>query len=100
MRLSKDMNFHMTLAEISSQPINIWVLRYLLDFLYLRFEKEQIFSRPQESSAVEHQKIYDCIIAGNTREAKKAVRDHIRSVKKNMLEDLQNRMIESEEIEI
>ena len=100
MRLSKDMNFHMTLAEISSQSISIRMLRYLLDFLYLRFEKEQIFSRPQESSAVEHQKIYDCIMARNSREAGKAVRNHIRSVKDNVMEDLRNRLEDSEEIEI
>lgn len=99
-RLSKDMNFHMTLAEISSQSISIRVLRYLLDFLYLRFEKEQIFSRPQESSAVEHQKIYDCIMARNSREAGKAVRNHIRNVKDNVMEDLRNRLEDSEEIEI
>ena len=100
MRLAKDMNFHMTLAEISSQSISIRVLRYLLDFLYLRFEKEQIFSRPQESSAVEHQKIYDCIMARNSREAGKAVRNHIRSVKDNVMEDLRTRLEDSEEIEI
>lgn len=100
LRLSKDMNFHMTLAEISNQSISIWMLRYLLDFLYLRFEKEQIFSRPQASAAVEHQKIFDSIVAGDTRKAIKAMREHIRSVKKNVLEDLQNRMIEPEEIEI
>jgi len=100
MRIAKDMNFHMTLAEISSQSISIRVLRYLLDFLYLRFEKEQIFSRPQESSAVEHQEIYDCIMARNSREAGKAVRNHIRSVKDNVMEDLRNRLEDSEEIEI
>ena len=99
-RLAKDMNFHMTLAEISGQSTSIWVLRYLLDFLYLRFEKEQIFSRPQESSAVEHQKIYDCIMARNSREAGKAVRNHIRSVKDNVMEDLRNRLEDSEKIEI
>ena len=76
------------------------MLRYLLDFLYLRFEKEQIFSRPQESSAEEHQKIFGAIIAGNTREAKKAMKDHIRSVKDNVMQDLRDRMRETEEIEI
>ena len=100
LRLSKDMNFHMTLAEISGQSLSIWMLRYLLDFLYLRFEKEQIFSRPQESAAVEHQKIFDALAAGKTREAKKAVRDHIRSVKDNVMEDLRNRILETEKIEI
>ena len=100
LRLSKDMNFHVTLAEISKQSLSIWMLRYLLDFLYLRFEKEQIFSRPQESSADEHQRIFDAIIAGNTREAKKAMKNHIRSVKDNVMQDLRNRMRETEEIEI
>ena len=95
LRLAKDMNFHMTLAEISNQSISIWMLRYLLYFLYLRFEKELIFSRPQESAAVEHQTILDCIMARNALKAKKAMQDHLRSVKKNVLEDLQNRMMES-----
>jgi DNA-binding GntR family transcriptional regulator len=100
LRLSKDMNFHMTLAEISNQSISVWMLRYLLDFLYLRFEKEQIFSRPQASAAVEHQKIFDFIVAGDTRAAGKAMREHIRSVKKNVLKDIQSRMNESDDIEI
>ena len=100
LRLSKDMNFHMTMAEISNQSVSIWILRYLLDFLYLRFEKEQIFSRPQESAAVEHQKIFDCIIAGDTREAGKAMREHIRSVRDNVMKDLRNRLRETENIEI
>ena len=76
------------------------MLRYLLDFLYLRFEKEQIFSRPQESAAAEHQKIFDAITAGKVREAQKSMRNHIRSVKGNVMEDLQNRNRETEEIVI
>ena len=100
LRLSKDMNFHVTLAEISKQSLSIWMLRYLLDFLYLRFEKQQIFSRPQESAAVEHQKIFDALAAGKISEAKKAMRDHIRSVKDNVMEDLRNRILETEKIEI
>ncbi len=100
LRLSRDMNFHMTLAEISNQSLSTWMLRYLLDFLYLRFEKEQIFSRPQASAAVEHQKIVETYSAGNTREAKKAMRDHIRSVKDNVMKDLRNRILETEKIEI
>ena len=100
LRLAKDMNFHMALAEISNRSISVWMLRYLLDFLYLRFEKAQTFSRPQESSAVEHQRIYDRIIARDIRGAKMAMRDHIRSVRDNVMEDLRNRIAETEEIQI
>lgn len=80
--------------------MNIWLLRYFLDFLYLRFEKEQIFSRPQESAALEHQTIVDCILARNSTGAKKAIREHFRNVKKNVMRDLRNRLKETEEIEI
>jgi DNA-binding GntR family transcriptional regulator len=100
LRLAKDINFHITLAEISIQSITVWMLRYLLDFFYLRFEKERIFSRPQESSAAEHQKICDSLMERNVGAAGKAMRDHIRSVKNNVLEDLHNRLKVSEEIEI
>ena len=90
----------MTLAEISHQSLSIWMLRYLLDYKYLRFEKEQIFLRPQESKAHEHQLICDRIIARDTLGAKKAMRNHIRSVRNNVLNDLQTRLRQTEEIEI
>ena len=47
---------------------------YLLDFLYLRFEKDQIFSRPQEPAAAERQKIVDALLSRNARAAKKVMR--------------------------
>ena len=92
LRLAKDINFHITLAEISIQSITVWMLRYLLDFFYLRFEKERIFSRPQASSAAEHQKICNSVMERNVGAARKAMRDHIRNVKNNVLEDLHNRL--------
>lgn len=39
-RLAKDIQFHLTLAEASEESISVQILRYLLDFLYLRFEQE------------------------------------------------------------
>jgi DNA-binding GntR family transcriptional regulator len=100
LRLAKDINFHITLAEISNRPLSIRILRYLLDFLYLRFEKELIFSRPQETAIREHQKIVDAIIARQTRAAQRAMRDHIRNIQNNVLQDLKTRLLESEEIQI
>ena len=100
LRLARDIHFHMTLAEISRRPLSIWILRYLLDFLYLRFEKDLIFSRPQETADREHQKIFDAIVAGKTRTAQKAMREHIRNIRSNVLVGLKARLIESERIEI
>ena len=100
LRLARDINFHITLAEISNRPLSIRILRYLLDFLYLRFEKELIFSRPQETAIREHQKIVDAIISRQARTAQRAMRDHIRNIRNNVLQDLKTRVWESEEIQI
>ena len=100
LRLARDINFHITLAEISNRPLSIRILRYLLDFLYLRFEKELIFSRPQETAIREHQKIVDAIISRQARTAQRAMRDHIRNIRNNVLQDLKTRLWESEEIQI
>jgi len=100
LRQAKDMNFHMTLATISEQTISIWILRYLLDFLYLRFEQELIFSRPLESAAIEHQRIFDYVVAKETPLASEAMRDHIRNVRANALEGLKSRLEHAEEIDI
>lgn len=100
LRLAKDINFHITLAEISNRPLSIRILRYLLDFLYLRFEKELIFSRPQETAIREHQRILDAVLARQARAAQRAMRDHIRNIRNNVLQDLKTRLLESEEIQI
>jgi DNA-binding GntR family transcriptional regulator len=100
LRLSKDMNFHMTLAEMSGEAITIRLLRYLLDFLYLRFEQELIFSRPQKSAAGEHQRICERIFARDVSGACEAMRHHIHSIRDNALRGIQKRLKETEEIDI
>jgi DNA-binding GntR family transcriptional regulator len=99
LRLAKDINFHMKLAEFSGQRLSIWILRYLFDFLYLRFGQELIFSRPQESAGLEHQAIFDAVAARDISAARKAMRRHIRNVRDNALEGIQNRLLEASQID-
>ena len=99
LRLAKDINFHMTLAGLSDQRLSIWILRYLFDFLYLRFGQELIFSRPQENAGLEHQAIFDAVAARDVSAARKAMRRHIRNIRNNALEGMQNRLAEAEEID-
>ena len=99
LRLAKDINFHMTLAEFSDHRLSIWILRYLFDFLYLRFGQELIFSRPQESVGLEHQAIFDAVVARDLSVARKAMRRHIRNIRNNALEGIQNRLAEAEQID-
>jgi DNA-binding GntR family transcriptional regulator len=99
LRLAKDINFHMTLADFSDQRISIRILRYLFDFLYLRFGQELIFSRPQESAGLEHQAIFDAVATRDVSAARKAMRRHIRNIRNNALEGMQNRLAEAEQID-
>jgi len=99
LRLAKDINFHMTLAGLSDQHLSIRILRYLFDFLYLRFGQELIFSRPQESAGLEHQAIFDAVAARDVSAARKAMRRHIRNIRNNALEGMQNRLAEAEQID-
>jgi len=68
--------------------------------MYLRFEKELIFSRPQETAIREHQSIFDAVMARQTRATQRAMRDHISNIHDNVLQDLKTRLLESEEIQI
>ena len=100
LRLAKDINFHMTIAEITERELTIRMLRQLFDFLYLRFGQELIFSRPQDNAEREHQAIYDAIAAGRTNTAQEAMRHHIHSIRSNALEGIKNRLEEVAQIEI
>ena len=91
-RLSKDMNFHLTLAAISKQKIYVRLLRYLIDFLYLRFDQELIFSQPWDKADSEHQAIFDCVVARDVKAACDAMAQHIRTIRYNAMEGLQNRL--------
>lgn len=93
-RLAKDMNFHLTLAVISKQKIYVRILRYLLDFLYLRFNQELIFSRPWDKADQEHKSIFDSIVARDAQAACDAMTRHIRNIRDNALEGLQDRLKE------
>ena len=99
LRLAKDINFHMTLVGLSGQRLSIRILRYLFDFLYLRFGQELIFSRPQESAGLEHQAIFDAVAARDVSAARKAMRRHIRNIRNNALEGMQNRLAEADQID-
>jgi DNA-binding GntR family transcriptional regulator len=93
-RQEKDINFHLTLASISKQPICERILGYLLDFLYLRFEQEFIFSRPWDRADEVHRAIYKSVTERDVDAACDAMRNHLVSVKNNSLEGLENRLEE------
>jgi len=98
LKLVKDIQFHMSMAELSGQNLSILILRYLFDFLYLRFGQELIFSRPSEDSADAHTAIFNAIKAKDTETATMVLRKHIEDIHRNALDGIQHRLSEVEEI--
>ena len=98
LKLVKDIQFHMTIAQLSGQNLSILILRYLFDFLYLRFGQELIFSRPSEDSADAHTAIFDAIKSKDVETATSVLKDHIKDIHINALDGIQERLSEVEDI--
>ncbi len=96
-RVSKDVQFHMNLAELSQNRTQTRALRQLFDLLYLKYGGDVLFNKymqPNEfkahitDTASCHQQIYDAIIDGDLKSAKDAMSRHIRTVKDDVLSGL------------
>ena len=98
LRIVKDIQFHMIMAELSGQSLSVQMLRHLFDFLYLRFSQELIFSRPSENSVADNTAIYKAIQNRDVKKATRALKEIISVTHKNALEGLQDRLADSEEV--
>ncbi len=98
LKLVKDIQFHMSLAELSRQNLSIGILKHLFDFLYLRFGQELIFSRPSEDSASAHTAIFDAVKSRDIDTATMVLKKHIEEIHKNALDGIEERLLGVEAI--
>jgi DNA-binding GntR family transcriptional regulator len=84
-RLSKDMEFHLVLAELSGNRIQINTLKFLFDLLYLKYRGNILFVTPMETVDAEHIRLYDDIAAANIENAQAVLAQHILNVKKHAI---------------
>ena len=98
LKLVKDIQFHMSIAECSGRKLSILMLRHLFDFLYLRFSQELLFSRPWEDAAEAHTRIYKAIVDRDTDRAATLLAAHITSIHQNAMEGIGDRLSGHEEI--
>ena len=80
-RLLKDMEFHLTLAELSGAAIQVNALRSIFDLLYLKYRGNILFITPMETVDSEHIKLYESIAAADLDGAIKVLTQHITNVK-------------------
>ncbi len=84
-RLLKDMELHLTLAQLSGNKIRINTLKALFDLLYLKYRGNILFVTPMETVDAEHQKLYEDIASGNLEGAQTILSQHISNVKKHAI---------------
>jgi len=80
-RLIKDMELHLTLAELSENQIRIQTLKSLFDLLYLKYRGNILFVTPMETVDAEHVRLYEDIASGNLEGAQAVLGQHIANVK-------------------
>ncbi len=84
-RLLKDMELHLTLAQLSGNQIRINTLKALFYLLYLKYRGNILFVTPMETVDAEHQKLYEDIASGNLEGAQTILSQHISNVKKHAI---------------
>lgn len=87
-RLLKDMEFHLTLAELSGCVIQVKTLRSLFDLLYLKYRGNILFVTPMDKVDAEHRNLYDQILESDSAGASEILKHHISNVKEYALESI------------
>jgi DNA-binding GntR family transcriptional regulator len=96
-RLSKDMQFHLELAACAGTRVQQQSLRNLFDLLYLKYGANVLFATDMRAAGAAHQGLFDAIQGGDRRQAVRALRVHIRAVKKHVLSGVR-RLVEARDI--
>jgi len=87
-RLRRDMEFHLTLAELSGNRVHCKILRDLFDLLYLKYSGNVLFSTSMDSADADHQALFDSIAGGDLKTARRTLSGHIRRVREHVLRGL------------
>ena len=85
-RLFKNKEFHLSLASLSNKTTQLNVLRNIFDILFLKYGGNHGSVEPMDLVEDEHEKIFECVVAGDSKFAKKILHKHIVNVKRQVLE--------------
>jgi DNA-binding GntR family transcriptional regulator len=86
--LHRDMEFHLTLAQLSGNQVHCRILRDLFDLLYLKYSGNVLFSTSMDSADADHQALFDSIAGGDLKTARRTLSGHIRRVREHVLKGL------------
>jgi DNA-binding GntR family transcriptional regulator len=98
-RLIRDMEFHLTLAELSGNRIQLQTLRLLFDLLYLKYGGNLLFSTSMDKADTAHRELFTHICDRNLAEAEAVLSGHIQRVKRHVIDGLERMMKEKDKAE-
>jgi DNA-binding GntR family transcriptional regulator len=99
-RLLKDIELHLTLASLSGGKMSRRMLCELFDLLYLKYRAGTLFPRPKEDVGVDHQEIFDAVVARDLKRAQEAMSRHLGNVREHVLGGLRRNMEEKETLDL
>lgn len=91
LRLVKDIQFHMAIAELSGQQISINYLKHLFDIIYLRSGQGLMLMRPYEDASQNHIEIFEAIRKRDKPLAIEKLKAHLNKVCHNAREGFNNK---------
>jgi DNA-binding GntR family transcriptional regulator len=95
-RMLRDKEFHLTLAALAHQPIQLQTLQTLFDLLHLRYRAGLLYVTSNLPVDADHQKLFDAFVAGDLKRSQKILGEHIAHVKKHALKSLERMMQEKQ----
>jgi DNA-binding GntR family transcriptional regulator len=93
-RLLRDMEFHLTLSELSERKVQHQTLTNLFDLLYLKYGGGFLFSSSMDSADADHKELFGHIERRDLKGAKHVLSRHILRVKDHVLKSVRQ-MIEA-----
>jgi DNA-binding GntR family transcriptional regulator len=87
-RLFMDRDFHITLASVSKQKIQIQTLQNLFDLLYLKYRGSRLFDSSEIIVGSQHQMVFEAVVTRDTDKATQAMKRHFKTIKAQALSSL------------
>jgi DNA-binding GntR family transcriptional regulator len=88
-KLIKDRDFHLALAAQSKTQVQVQVLGWLFDTIYLKYRGGYFSTTSRHQTIDEHQKILHFVVSRDLKNARKAVKEHLTRAQKQVLQNLE-----------
>src|SRR5262245_1199500 len=86
--VAADLRFHLAIAEVAGNPVQLTMLRVLLGLLRPCFEKVLLAAKISSRSDASHQRIYRALLEGDEAKAQAAMRDHLSLARTILLDEI------------